>query len=177
MADAQVLAGCGESARRPAGISIYYVRAGRPGGSAQLRECSPSGCRAAGGRGPGGQAGASQDQHDQRGGAARVPDNPRRVRTPSRTPPGRGGNRIFWYRRTPHLSSPALYHDLALDGADRATRHGRDSMIRRPVIWCPRRHLRQPLRRVLDRAVACCGTGLRCECLHAKRPEGPAPSR
>jgi hypothetical protein len=34
---------------------------------------------------------------------------------------------------TPH-PSPAPCHDLALDGTDHATRHGRDGMIGWPVI-------------------------------------------
>ena len=37
--------------------------------------------------------------------------------------------------------------------------------------------LRQRLRRVLDWAVAYSGNGLRCEGMHAKRPEGPTLSR
>ena len=36
--------------------------------------------------------------------------------------------------------------------------------------------LRRRLRRIADRAVACCGTGLRRERVHAQRPEGPALS-
>ena len=49
-------------------------------------------------------------------------------------------------------------------------------MIRRPIIWHRDHVLRQRLRRLLDRAVARRGTGLRCQGMHAKRPEGPALS-
>ena len=77
---------------------------------------------------------------------------------------------------TPHPGA-APCHDLALEGTGHADRYGRDSMIGRPVLCCPRRRLRPRLRRVLDRAAACCGTGLRCQCTVAKRPEGPALSR
>jgi hypothetical protein len=57
-----------------------------------------------------------------------------------------------------------------------APREGRGSLIGRFVIWRGSDACREPLRRLAERTVASFGTGLRCDRMHAKRPEDPALS-
>jgi AcrR family transcriptional regulator len=63
-----------------------------------------------------------------------------------------------------------------LAGPDHASRRGRGGIIRRSIIWRSNHACGEWLCRIADRAVACCGAGLRREHVHAEGPEGPALS-
>jgi len=75
--------------------------------------------------------------------------------------------------RNPHPSSaPAI--PLARRRRSTPAAMGRGSMNRRRIIGRSKHACGERLRRILDPAVPWCGTGLRRERMHAKRPEGPA---